>query len=76
MIGLHHFLQGGPEIPHQGTADAAGVHFPDLNPGFLQETAVNADLPEFIFDQDYLASRQSLLQELSDQRGLSRAEKS
>ena len=75
MIGLHHFLQGGSEISHQGTADAAGIHLPDLDPGFLQESAVDADLPELVFDQNHLASGQSLLQKLPDQRSLSRSQK-
>ena len=60
MIGLHHFLQGGSEVPYQRAADAAGVHFLDLDSGLFQESAVNTDLSELIFNQNHLASGQSL----------------
>ena len=69
---LHHFPQGLGEIPHQAAADAAGVHLRDLDARLLEEAAVDADLPEFIFDQHQLFPGESLLDELLDEGGLPR----
>ena len=52
MILGNHLLQGLAEVAHQRAANAAGVHLPNLDAGLLQETAVNADLAELVFDQD------------------------
>ena len=58
MVGIHDFAKGFAEIPDQGAADASGIHFTDLDAGFFQESAVDADLSEFIFDQyDLLACK-------------------
>ena len=46
--------QGLAEIAHQRAADAAGVHFGDVDAGILQEAAVNADLAEFVLNEDQL----------------------
>ncbi len=35
LIGVHYFFQGSAEVPHQRAADAAGIHFLDLDPRFL-----------------------------------------
>ena len=40
------------KITHQRAANAAGIHFSNLNAGFLQETAVNTDIAKFIFNQN------------------------
>ena len=62
-IGIQHFLQGCSEISHQGTADTAGIHLIDLDAGILQESAVNTDLTEFIFNQYNLLPLECLFQE-------------
>ena len=71
---VHHLLQGFAEVPHQGAADAPGVHLADLHPGVSEEAAVNADLPELVLNEDHLLALQCLLQELADQGGLPRAQ--
>ena len=63
-------FQGGAEITYQRAADAAGVHFRDLDSGFLKETAVDTDLTELILDQYQLLSVIAICDELFDQRGL------
>ena len=68
-------LQGAGEISHQGAADASGVHLTDLDPGILQESAVDADLAEFVLDQDHLLAGHGVLQKLTDKCRLSSAEK-
>ena len=50
-ILLDDLVQCLAEITHQAAADAAGVHLGDVNTGILQETAINADLAEFVLDQ-------------------------
>ena len=74
-ISLDHFLQRSPEIPHQGAADTPGIHLLDLNARLLQKASVNADLPEFIFNQHRPAAIQNLLQQLFNQSGLPRSQK-
>ncbi len=74
-IGRHDLLQGCIEISDQRAADAAGIHLTDLNAGFLQKAAVNADLTEFILNKDHLGPRQCIADELPDQRGLAGSQK-
>ena len=68
-------LQSLSEIAHQSAADAAGVHLGDLHAGLLQEAAVNADLTEFVFDEDDLFAHEGLGQQLFDEGGLAGAQK-
>ena len=75
MVLLQHLTQCLAEIAHQTAADAAGVHFGDLNAGILQKTAVNADLTEFILDEHQLFALIGFFNELFDQRGLASAQK-
>ena len=75
VVGFHHLLQGFPEVAHQGAADAAGVQLVDLDAGFPHEAAVNADLAEFIFDQDDALPGEALLDQFFDERGLACAQK-
>ena len=75
MVGFHHLFQGFPEVAHQGAADAAGVQFVHLNAGFPHEAAVNADLAEFVFDQDDALPGEALLDQFFDERGLACAQK-
>jgi len=74
VIGVNHLAQGLLEIALQRAADAAGVDLVDLNAGFLQETAVNADLAEFIFHQDHFLAREHFFQQLRDQSRLARSQ--
>ena len=74
MVLRKNLLQRGAEIADQSAADAAGVHLGDLNAGFLQETAVNADLAEFVLDQHELFSLIAVSDQLFDQGGFAGAE--
>ena len=58
------------KIAHQAAANAAGVHFRNVDAGVLQETAVDADLAKFIFDQHQFFALVGFLDHLFDQRGL------
>ena len=51
MIFADHLIQCLAEISHKRTADTAGIHLVDLDPGILQEATVDADLTKFILDQ-------------------------
>ena len=75
MILVDHLAQRDAEIAHQRAADAAGVHLGDLDAGLLHEAAVDADLAEFVFNQDDLLAGKGLGQQLLDERRLARAEK-
>ncbi len=75
MVLLDHLRQGFAEVAHQGAADTAGIHLPDFNAGFLQKAAVNANLTEFVFDQDELLILVSFRDHFADQRGFSGAQK-
>ena len=75
MIGLHDLFQCLAEIAHQGAADAAGVQLVDLDAGLAHEAAVNADLAEFVFDQDDALPGEALLDQFFDERGLACAQK-
>ena len=44
-------LQSFRKISDQTAADTAGVHFGDVHACILQETAVDPDVAEFVFDQ-------------------------
>ena len=66
---LQHLGKGFGKIPHQGAADAARVHFRDLNAGILQKTSVDADFAKFVFDQHQLFPGVGLPNELFDQGG-------
>ena len=68
---VDNFLQRGAEVADQGAADAAGVHLGDLDAGFFQESAVDADLSEFILDEDELLSIVAIGDELLDESGFS-----
>ena len=76
VILLDHLIQRLAEIAHQAAANAAGVHFRNVNAGILQETAVNTDLTKLIFDQYQLLTAICFLNHFLDQRGLTGAKKS
>ena len=62
------------KVADQSAADAAGVHFVDLNAGILQETAVNADFTELVFDQNHLLTLERALQQFANQGRLAGAQ--
>ena len=70
-----HLFQCLAEVPDEGAADTARVHFGDLNARILHEAAVDADLTEFVFDQNELFADICLFDELFQKCGLSRTEK-
>ena len=75
MILFDHLAQRLAKIAHQRAADAAGVHLGNLNARFLEETAVDADFAEFVFDQNNLFILEGFAEQLFDERRLARAQK-
>ena len=63
------------EVTHQRAANASGVHLGNIDAGILQETAVNADFTELIFNQNQFLSGIGLLDHLLDEGGLTGAQK-
>ena len=74
-VGIQNLLQCGSKVAHQGAADASGVHLIHLDAGILQETAVDTDLSEFIFNQYNFLTLKSLFQKLFNQCCLSGSQK-
>ena len=70
---VHHLFQGLAEVPHQGAADAPGVHLRNLNARVLQKAAVNADLAKLVLNEHQLLALQGLVQQFFDERGLASA---
>ena len=52
MVLIYDLGQSLAEITHQTAADAAGVHFGNIDTRVLEETAIDADLTKFIFDKN------------------------
>ena len=75
VILLDHLIQSLTKIAHKRAADTAGVHLRNVDAGLLQETAVDADLAEFIFDQHQLLTAISFLDHLFDEGGLTGTQK-
>ena len=75
VIGVHHLPQRLAEIPHQTAADAAAVHFGNVEPGLLQKAAVNADLTKLIFNEHQLLAGIGLGNQLLDEGRLAGAQK-
>ncbi len=73
---LQHLSQRPAEIPNQGAAYTARVHLGNLHARIFEKPAVNADLAEFVFDQNELLPRKSLCQKLFNQSRFSCPEKS
>ena len=67
-------LQRLAEVAHQAAADAAGVHFGNVDAGILEETTINTNLTEFIFNQNQLLALVGFLDHLLDQCGLAGAQ--
>ena len=74
MILLQNLTERFAEIADERAADAAGIHLVDLNACLFKESAVNADLTEFVFDQHKLFAVEAVLNELLDQRRLTGSE--
>ena len=70
LILVNHLLQSLAEITHQGAADAAGVHFRDVDARVLQKAAVDADLAELILDQNQLLALVAFSDHFLDQGSL------
>ena len=75
VVSFDDLFQCFAEVAHQRAADAAGIEFVDLDAGLAHEAAVDADLAEFIFDQDDALPGEALLDQFFDERGLARAQK-
>ena len=75
MIGVQHLAERLLKVADQAAADTAGVHLGDLYAGIFEESAIDADLTEFILDEDDLLAAERLGEQLFDQRGLACAEK-
>ena len=75
VIGFQHLAQRLTEIADKAAADAAAVHFGNIDAGLLQKAAVNANLAEFIFDKDDLLAGIGLGDQLFDKGGFARPEK-
>ena len=75
MILLQDLHQGTAEVAHKGAADAAGVHLVDLDAGLLHKAAVDADLTEFVLNEDDLLSGVGFLDHFLDQGRLACAQK-
>ena len=74
MVLGNDLLQRLAKIAHQRAADAAGVHFGDVDAGILQKAAVNADLAELVLDQHQLLPLVTFGDHLFDQGRLARTE--
>ena len=67
-------LQCLAEVTHQRAADAAGIHFRNVDARILQESAVNADLAELVLNEHQLLTLVPLADHLLDEGSFARAE--
>ena len=63
------------EVTHKAATDATAVHFGNLNARLFEESAVNTDLTELIFDKNGFFACICFRQKFFDQRGFARAQK-
>ena len=68
-------LQRLAKVAHQAAANAAGVHFGNVDTGLLQEAAVNADLAKLIFDEHQFLTLVALGDHLLDEGSLTGTQK-
>ena len=66
VVLRNHLVKCLAEIAHQAAANAAGVHFRDINAGILQKAAVNANFAKFIFDEHQFFAGVGFLDHLFD----------
>ena len=74
MVLIDDLRQRPSEIANQRTADAAGIHLGNVDARILQEAAVNADLAEFILNQNDLLALVGFPDHLLDQSGFAGAQ--
>ena len=67
--------ESAAEIANEATADTAGIHLVDRHTGLAKEASVNADLAEFVFDEDEPFTGIRLSDQLLDQGRLPCTEK-
>ena len=72
---FQYLVQRLGKIPHQAAADAPGVHLGDIDTGFLQKAAVNANFAKFIFNEYQLLPGISFFNEFFNQCGFSSSKK-
>ena len=75
VVFLKHLYKCLREIAHQRAADTARVHLGDLNARIGEKSAVNTNLAKLVLNKDDTLTRVRLLDQLLDQRGLTRTEK-
>ena len=72
---LQHLFECLTEVADERAADTARVHLGDLNACVLHKAAIDADLAEFVFDQNELFARIGFLDELFQKSSLAGSEK-
>jgi hypothetical protein len=72
-ILLNDLLESLAEVSDERAADASRVHLGDLDARILEKSAVNADLAEFVLDEDDLLALICFVDKTIDERSLSRA---
>ena len=75
IVLLDHLGQCLTEVSHKRAADAAGVHFSDIDACILQEAAINTNFTEFIFDENQFLTLIGLLDHFLDKGGLACTQK-
>ena len=73
LVFLDNVPEGGAEIADEAAADAAVVQLVYSNAALLKKAAVDADLAEFVFDEDDALALEALFYELFNKSGLSGA---
>ena len=72
---LDDLSQSASEVAYQSAADASGVHLVDHDSRLFEEAAVDADLAEFVFDENELFIAVSFSDQFLYQCGFSGAQK-
>ena len=67
VILLDDLCQGAAKVAYKAAANAAGIHFCNIDAGVLQEATIDADLTEFVFNQYQFLSTIALLDHFLDQ---------
>ena len=75
MVLLDHLGQCLAKVAHQAAANAAGIHFGDVDAGVLQEAAIDTDLTELIFNEHQIFACIGFLDHFLDQRCFTGAKK-
>ncbi len=75
VIGVYRLSECLREVADKAAADAAGVHFGDIDSRILQKTAVDAYLTEFVLDEHKLLATVCLRNHFFDESRLARSQK-